>query len=60
MGLMIESNLVARCQTLVNGKALTYGQSITDACINWSETHTLLRGLIALRRGVMGRGTRGA
>src|SRR5882762_6415076 len=27
MGLMIESNLVAGCQTLANGKTLTYGQS---------------------------------
>jgi 3-deoxy-7-phosphoheptulonate synthase len=45
MGVMIESNLVAGCQTLVNGKTLTYGQSITDACIDWSETYTLLREL---------------
>ena len=44
-GVMLESNLVAGCQTLVNGKALVYGQSITDACIDWSETHTLLREL---------------
>src|ERR1700757_4810657 len=45
MGVMLESNLVAGSQTLVNGKTPTYGQSITDACIDWSETHTLLRGL---------------
>ena len=49
MGVMIESNLVAGCQTLVNGKTLTYGQSITDACIDWSETHTLLRELASSR-----------
>jgi 3-deoxy-7-phosphoheptulonate synthase len=54
MGVMLESNLVAGCQTLVNGKALVYGQSITDACIDWPETHTLLHELAAAvqkRRG---------
>src|SRR5271154_3274656 len=54
MGAMLESNLVAGCQTLVNGKALVYGQSITDACIDWPETHTLLHELAAAvqkRRG---------
>jgi 3-deoxy-7-phosphoheptulonate synthase len=45
MGVMIESNLVAGSQPLVNGKALVYGQSITDACIDWPETQTLLREL---------------
>ncbi|MCU1322571.1 MAG: phospho-2-dehydro-3-deoxyheptonate aldolase [Acidobacteriaceae bacterium] len=45
MGTMIESNLVAGSQSLVNGKALVYGQSITDACIDWAETHVLLREL---------------
>ncbi|HEY8996248.1 MAG TPA: 3-deoxy-7-phosphoheptulonate synthase [Edaphobacter sp.] len=47
MGVMIESNLVAGSQSLVSGKELVYGQSITDACIDWSETHTLLRELAA-------------
>jgi 3-deoxy-7-phosphoheptulonate synthase len=45
MGVMIESNLVAGSQTLVNGKMLVYGQSITDACIDWTETDSLLREL---------------
>jgi len=45
MGAMIESNLVAGAQSLVHGKALVYGQSITDACIDWAETQTLLREL---------------
>lgn len=44
-GVMIESNLVAGAQSLVNGKQLVYGQSITDACIDWAETQTLLREL---------------
>jgi len=47
LGVMIESNLVAGAQTLVPGKPLVYGQSITDACIDWSETHGLLQELAA-------------
>lgn len=45
MGVMIESNLVEGSQPLVSGKALVYGQSITDACIDWAETEVLLREL---------------
>ena len=44
-GVMIESNLVAGAQPLVAGQPLVYGQSITDACIDWAETHTLLKEL---------------
>lgn len=47
MGVMIESNLVAGAQKLVSGNPLVYGQSITDACIDWPETHDLLRELAA-------------
>jgi 3-deoxy-7-phosphoheptulonate synthase len=47
LGVMIESNLVAGAQTLAPGKPLVYGQSITDACIDWNETHGLLRELAA-------------
>jgi 3-deoxy-7-phosphoheptulonate synthase len=47
IGLMIESNLVAGSQPLVAGKPLTYGQSITDACIGWDETSDLLNELAA-------------
>jgi 3-deoxy-7-phosphoheptulonate synthase len=47
VGVMIESNLVAGSQALINGKTLVYGQSITDACIDWTETHILLRELAA-------------
>ena len=42
IGVMIESNLVAGAQPLVPGQPLVYGQSITDACIDWAETRTLL------------------
>ena len=41
-GVMIESNIVAGRQNVVNGKAETYGQSVTDACIGWEDTVTLL------------------
>ena len=45
LGLMIESSLVAGSQKMVKGKPLTYGQSITDACIGWDETAGLLKEL---------------
>ena len=38
IGVMIESNLVAGRQDVVPGKPLTYGQSITDGCIDWETT----------------------
>jgi 3-deoxy-7-phosphoheptulonate synthase len=42
-GVMIESHLVAGNQPLKpNLSELTYGQSVTDACIGWDETETLL------------------
>jgi len=44
-GVMIESHLVEGRQDLVDGKAPTYGQSITDACIGWDDTETVLRQL---------------
>ncbi len=45
IGVMLESNLVEGAQKLVPGKSPVYGQSITDACIGWEETLTLLREL---------------
>jgi 3-deoxy-7-phosphoheptulonate synthase len=45
LGVMIESNLVAGSQKLIPGQELVYGQSITDGCIDWAETHSLLREL---------------
>ena len=30
---------------MVPGKELTYGQSVTDACISWENTDILLREL---------------
>lgn len=45
MGVMLESNLVEGRQDVVHGKEPVYGQSITDACINWETTDILLREL---------------
>jgi 3-deoxy-7-phosphoheptulonate synthase len=42
MGVMIESNLVAGRQDVRPGGALTYGQSITDGCIDWETTTQVL------------------
>jgi 3-deoxy-7-phosphoheptulonate synthase len=50
LGVMIESNLVAGAQSLVAGKPLQYGQSITDGCIDWAETHALFEELAAAVR----------
>ena len=41
-GVMVESHLVEGRQDLIEGSALCYGQSITDACIGWDDTETLL------------------
>ena len=45
MGVMIESHLKAGNQPVVEGKELTYGQSITDACLSWDDTVPLLKKL---------------
>ncbi|QYJ70851.1 3-deoxy-7-phosphoheptulonate synthase AroG [Shewanella sp. FJAT-51649] len=41
-GVMVESHLVEGRQDLIEGQALCYGQSITDACIGWDDTERLL------------------
>jgi 3-deoxy-7-phosphoheptulonate synthase len=45
---------VAGTQRLVVGQPLVYGQSITDGCIDWKETHTLLSELAAAVRARRG------
>ncbi|TKS60174.1 MAG: phospho-2-dehydro-3-deoxyheptonate aldolase [Nitrospira sp.] len=42
MGLMLESNLNPGKQTWKQGISLAHGVSITDACLGWDETATLL------------------
>ena len=39
---MLESNLHAGNQTLDTPDRMDYGVSITDACIGWEETASLL------------------
>ena len=45
IGTMIESNLVAGRQDLIPGRPLTYGQSITDGCIDWTTSVATLETL---------------
>ncbi|EKN6394650.1 3-deoxy-7-phosphoheptulonate synthase, partial [Yersinia enterocolitica] len=42
VGVMAESFLVEGTQKIVAGQPLTYGQSITDPCLNWADTEQLL------------------
>jgi 3-deoxy-7-phosphoheptulonate synthase len=43
-GVMIESNLQEGNQSSEQPRAdMRYGVSVTDACINWESTETLLR-----------------
>jgi 3-deoxy-7-phosphoheptulonate synthase len=53
-GVMVESHLVGGAQKFSPGKddaaALTYGQSITDACIDWDASVGVLEGLAAAAR----------
>jgi 3-deoxy-7-phosphoheptulonate synthase len=61
VGAMIESNLVAGRQDVLPGIALTYGQSITDGCIDWNTTVPALNALadaVAARREVRRRKSR--
>jgi len=53
IGVMVESNLVEGRQDLKPGRELTFGQSITDACLGWDSSVALLAGLaqaVAKRR----------
>ncbi len=44
-GVMVESHLVDGRQDLVDGRELTYGQSITDGCIGWDSSVAVLERL---------------
>ena len=57
IGAMIESNLVAGRQDVLPGVTLTYGQSITDGCIDFATTEQILHRLadaVAARRKARG------
>ncbi|MFQ5355507.1 MAG: 3-deoxy-7-phosphoheptulonate synthase AroG [Mariprofundaceae bacterium] len=45
VGIMIESHLLAGRQNIVPGKELAFGQSVTDACIGWEESESMLHEL---------------
>jgi 3-deoxy-7-phosphoheptulonate synthase len=45
VGVMIESHLVGGRQDLVPGRPLVRGQSITDGCIDWATSVTVLEKL---------------
>ena len=56
IGAMIESNLVAGRQDVLPGTTLTFGQSITDGCIDWETTVPalhLLADAVAARRDAL-------
>lgn len=57
VGVMVESHLVAGRQDLEGDGPLTYGQSVTDACIDWHDSVTVLEGLseaVKQRRRIAG------
>ena len=45
IGTMVESNLKSGRQDIIEGQELVYGQSITDACLDWEDTVVLLKNL---------------
>ncbi len=50
LGAMLESFLVDGRQDHARGRALTYGQSITDKCLGWERTEPLLAQLAEAAR----------
>ena len=55
VGVMLESFLLAGRQDLGSPDALIYGQSITDACIDWETTVEVLDVLAAAARARRGK-----
>jgi 3-deoxy-7-phosphoheptulonate synthase len=56
-GVMVESHLVGGRQDLIAGQALRYGQSVTDGCIDWPTSVTVLETLsraVAAQREAFG------
>ena len=54
IGVMVESHLVEGRQDLEAGRALRFGQSITDACLGWDDSRAVLEALgdaVKRRRG---------
>ena len=54
VGLMIESNIVAGTQSIpADLKQLTYGQSVTDGCVDWAATEKMIRDAAAQLKDVL-------
>lgn len=53
-GVMLESNLVEGNQKIGAPEAMTYGQSITDACLGWDDSERALADLAAASAARMG------
>ncbi len=54
VGMMIESNLVAGNQAIPEDRSqLKYGCSVTDACVDWLTTETMIRQATELLRDVL-------
>jgi 3-deoxy-7-phosphoheptulonate synthase len=51
IGMMVESNLLGGRQDLIAGTPLIYGRSITDACLDWEKTVTVLERLACAVEG---------
>jgi 3-deoxy-7-phosphoheptulonate synthase len=60
LGVMLESNLVAGRQDLKPGTPLTYGQSVTDACIDFATTEQAVLELADRASGRVARSTAAA
>ena len=61
MGAMVESHIEAGRQDIVPGQELQYGVSITDACIGWQDSVTVIEQLaeaVRSRRTVNGSGAK--
>ena len=56
---MVESHLVGGRQDLTPGKPLVYGQSITDACLDWATSVGVLDRLRGCRPGAAPQGRGG-
>lgn len=56
VGVMIESNLVSGNQPIqADMSKMTYGCSVTDGCIDWTSTETMIRESAARLRAVLTR-----
>jgi 3-deoxy-7-phosphoheptulonate synthase len=52
VGLMVESNLLAGSQPIPKDLSkLEYGRSVTDKCVDWTTTETMLRAAAGKLRG---------